>query len=345
MPSYFKLRTGLSRGIEDGTSKKKVCTYMMQYFYRDATGRLAEITVCEDGFCYRSAASFRQQLNPEWPGKPGQKPTPRKYVEVPGDELGLPVGAVPCSAAEYDAALAQVIAAEKKAEAERLKEKEFAESLKKGMVRNQHAAEEAGVAEPLVLAPAHFLDDFTVFDTETTGFSAENCRLLEVAAVRYINWEEVDRMQSFVRFTEFIPAKIKALTGIRESDVRQAPEAKQVLARFRQLAGESLLVGHNVAFDIRFLEATRTRLGAKLPLPNKTLCTQAVSKRYDGSHVLGDLCTRFGISNAGAHRALNDVLMTYQLLRHMHQQQPIGAEMIGASGKKKATPALSLFAA
>jgi DNA polymerase-3 subunit epsilon len=339
-PHYFKLRIGLSRGIEDATAKKSQCTYLVEYYYRDATGRLAKVTICEDGFVYRSAASFRQQINPAWPGKPGQKPAPAKWVEIPGDQLALPVGAEPCAEAEYDAALERVLAFEKKKEEERLKEKAFIESLKQGMLRAQHAAEEADVAEPLDLVPAsHFLDDFTVFDTETTGTDPHRNRITELAAVRYQNWQEVGRMQSFVRCDQPVPRFITQLTGITDADLRHAPLPVAVLKQFRQLAGESLLVGHNVTFDLRMVEGARERLGAVQPLPNQSLCTWAVAAtRYPGPHKLPGLCERFGIPSAGAHRAMVDVLMTAALLRLMHEQAPIGPELIGASARGKKPP-------
>jgi hypothetical protein len=50
MAEYFKLRSGLSRPD---------CTWLEHYYYRDATGRLAEVIICEDGFSHRRAANFK----------------------------------------------------------------------------------------------------------------------------------------------------------------------------------------------------------------------------------------------------------------------------------------------
>jgi DNA polymerase III alpha subunit (gram-positive type) len=194
-----------------------------------------------------------------------------------------------------------------------------------------------------------FLDDFTVFDTETTGLSPEKDRLLEVAAVRYQNWQPVAQMQRLVRFTGQVNYFVTNLTGLTSADVRHAPESKAVLKEFRQVAGESLLIGHNVAFDLRMIEAERRRLGAVLPLPNATLCTKvAAQSRYPGPHKLGELCQRFGISTVGAHRAMADVVMTFELLRYLHQQQPLRPSLVGAASAAKAKKAAvqpSLFAA
>jgi DNA polymerase-3 subunit epsilon len=338
MPEYYQLHSGLSRPD---------CTWLKQYFYRDATGRLAQVSVYENGFLFRSAASFRCQLNEAWPGKPGQKPVPAKYVEIPGAQLRVPAGAVPCPAAEYEAALQRVLDYEKKKQQEKSKEEAFLKSLRRGMTRNAHAAEEAGAAEAVerpIPAAVHFLDDFTILDFETSDSYA-----IELAAVRVQQWQIVDQLQSFIQFRGQLNRFTRSLTGITPQQLWNAPREKVVLQQFKKLAGDSLLVAHHAAFDRRQLEAARTRQGATRPLANPTLCTLVVAKsRYPAPHKLGDLCARFGIAVVGAHRALSDVRMTYELLRYMHQQQPIAPALVGVSSPTKAQKKAlhpSLFAA
>lgn len=325
MPSYFKLRIGLSRAK---------CTEMVRYFCDDATG-LCSVNEYADGAIYLS-------------------PVPPKHLreKYPNSLIRVPAEAVPCTAEEYAAAHARydVAAAKKKAEEEAMK------ALRKGMSRNAHAAQEAGAAEPaaVVVAPmtpaplAHFLDDFTILDFETA-----NDKPIELAAVRYQNWQEVGRLQSFVALPagEFVPARISDLTGITSSMLRGAPDCKKVLQQFKKLAGESLLIAHNVPYDRRILEKARTELGATTPLANAWLCTLTVARVLfpsEPSHKLPDLCRSFNITVVGSHRALNDVLMTYQLLHRMHQQSPIAEALVGqtsAAKAKKATAQPSLFAA
>jgi DNA polymerase III epsilon subunit-like protein len=278
-------------------------------------------------------------------------------------KLYLPAGVVMCTRDDYRAAKLRHVQALRAALKKERDERAARKLLRGGAARAQHAAEEAGAAEvaPVALAQpilalaqpaADILADYTVFDCETTGFSHEKDSLLELAATRYTNGVPVDSMQSFVRYTGYIAPKITELTTISTKDVFRAPESRAVLQRFRQVAGDSLLVGHNVTFDIRFVNAARARLGASEPLPNSFLCTQVVATRYHptaASHKLGDLCARFGISNTGAHRAGADVLMTAKLLQHLHAQRPITAELVNAAGtsksKAKAAAAPTLFAA
>jgi DNA polymerase-3 subunit epsilon len=278
-------------------------------------------------------------------------------------KLWLPVGVVMISRADYRAAKLRHVQALRAAFKKARDEQDARKLLRGGAARAQHAAEEAGAVElleqvaqvvaqpaPVVEQVADVLADYTVFDCETTGFSHEKDHLLELAATRYTNGKPVDSMQSFVRYTGFIPPKITTLTGIATQQVFRAPEVKEVLQEFRRIAGDSLLVGHNVAFDLRFVNAARARLGAYEALPNPFLCTQVVAtSRYPAPHKLGELCARFGISNAGAHRAMADVLMTAKLLQYMHQAQPITLDLVNATStpKRKAEAAATptLFAA
>ena len=317
------------------TLSSEKCSWRREYFELTAEGLLASVTEREDKISFTC-------IYPK---------------------LWLPAGAVMCTRADYRAAKLRHVQTLREAHRKVVAEREARKLLRGGAARAQHAAEEAGAVEvaqllvqptPVVeqapLQVADILADYTVFDCETTGFSHEKDHLLEIAATRYTNGKPVDSMQSFVRYTGYIPPRITELTGINTKQVFHAPEAKEVMQRFRQVAGDSLLVGHNVTFDIRFVNATRARLGAYQALPNSFLCTQVVAtRRYPAPHKLGELCARFGISNAGAHRAMADVLMTAKLLQHMHHEKPITAELLNATGtakpKAKAAANPTLFAA
>ncbi len=196
-------------------------------------------------------------------------------------------------------------------------------------------------APALPPAPREFLSDFTVIDTEFQESS-----LLEVAAVRYQNWQPVAKMISFVRFTGEVNYHVSKLTGITANDVRTAPTEMEVMRELRQLIGDSLLIAHNISADRRLIEATRTRLGAAEPLPNAWLCTMALARlRYPAPHKLSDLCHRFGIPTTGAHRAMKDVEMCYRLLQRMHQEQPITGELPTKRKPARAQPSLFATAA
>lgn len=310
------------------TLSREKCSWKREYFELRADGVLSSVSEYEDATFYATA----------WP------------------RLGLPWGVVLSSRPEYRAAKARQLRHKRAAEQKAQAQKEALKLLRGGMGRHEHASREAGATvttpEPAVVQPlvaTDVLADYTVFDCETTGFSHDTDHLLELAATRYTNGVPVDSMQSFVRFTGWIPPKITELTGIQSTHVAKAPEVRDVLVAFKKLAGDSLLVGHNVAFDLRFVNAARARLGASEPLANPFLCTQVLATARLPklpSYRLGKLCERFGISAAKAHRAGADVLMTAKLLQHLHAQQPVTRELVNATSapKPKTAATAPLFA-
>ncbi|MBX0290981.1 3'-5' exonuclease [Hymenobacter sp. HSC-4F20] len=312
MASYFKLRSTM---CQERTEAKPACSWKMEYYCQDATG-VCSICEYESGIIYLSPVLSQEQKDK-------------------GRTFNVPVDALPCAASEYDAAHERLQVALQKKEEQLARAKELAALLKTGKLYS------APEPEPV---QAHFLDDFTVLDFETSDSYA-----IELAAVRVQNWQIVEQMQSFIQFRGTLNSYTKSLTGITSADLWNAPSEKAVLQQFKKLAGDSLLVAHNAPFDLRHLEAARTRQGATQPLANPFLCSVVVAKsRYPAPHKLGELCARFGIAVVGAHRALNDVLMTYQLLQRMHQEQPIPATLVGATSAAKAKKSAaqpSLFAA
>ena len=196
--------------------------------------------------------------------------------------------------------------------------------------------------EPEPVAVPGLLDDFTILDLE---FQQKPQALLELAAVRYVNWQPVGEVVSFVRCREELNPHVARITGITRADVFNAPAEIEVLRKFFALAQGSVLVAHNITADRTQLEAARTRCGATTPLANPWFCTLALarSRRSPGAACgLGELCLDFGINAVGAHRAMRDVEMTYQVLRHFHEQQPI-TELITSSAKPKKPTQASLF--
>jgi DNA polymerase III epsilon subunit-like protein len=164
--------------------------------------------------------------------------------------------------------------------------------------------------------------DFVVVDTEYQGKF-----LLEVAAQRYTNWQPVGKpFKSYVRFTDWLWPKTTEVTGITAYDVERAPTEAKVLADFLTYIGTSLLVAHNIGADRSKFEEARLRQRYPEPIPNLWFCTLALARaRLPKSTPcgLGELCQRFGFSRHGAHQALRDVEMCFQVLRHFHQEDPI----------------------
>ena len=158
---------------------------------------------------------------------------------------------------------------------------------------------------------------FVVLDVETTGGSPATCSLTEVAAARYRGGELLATYQTFVRPDERIPPFITALTGISDAMVADAPRIGEMLPSFLEFLGGGVVVGHNVRFDLSFLNHALTATGRER-LGNATVDTLALARRLVRDMVpnckLGTLAASLHLPHQPSHRALTDVLATGDLL-------------------------------
>ena len=96
-------------------------------------------------------------------------------------------------------------------------------------------------------------DTYVVFDLETTGFSSKNDRIIEIGAVKIKDGVIIDNFSEFVNPRRPIPYKITELTGINDQMVRDAMIIEDVLPRFINFIGDSVIVAHNAPFDTGFI--------------------------------------------------------------------------------------------
>lgn len=154
-----------------------------------------------------------------------------------------------------------------------------------------------------------------VFDTETTGIDTANNEIVDLAAIRTGAAGEQDRLQLLVRPRGPVGLS-ETIHGYSDAHLKQhgvAPlEALEAFSRF--IAG-CVLVGHNVVFDIRTVEAALRREMLPNCLPNRWFDTLEITRRFQTlpSYRLGDICATKGIPLVNAHQALGDVLATAQL--------------------------------
>ena len=165
-------------------------------------------------------------------------------------------------------------------------------------------------------APLHQVT-FCVVDLETTGATAESCEITEVGAVKVRGGECLGTFQTLVNPGRSIPRSISVLTGIDDSMVVPAPTIDEVLPSLLEFVGGAVLVGHNLRFDVSFLDAALQR--ADRPrLANACVDTCALARRLVRDEVpdcrLGTLASRFRLSHTPTHRALDDALATADLL-------------------------------
>jgi len=183
---------------------------------------------------------------------------------------------------------------------------------------------------------------YVVLDLETTGAKAPPCRIIEIGAFRVQNGEIVDEFNTLVNPETAIPDFISSLTNISNEMVRTAPKFEEVVAGFLEFLGDSILVAHNYAFDLAFLNHEIARVHEDCSIWNPTLCTVELSRTVlpdIENHKLKTLANYYSVDLINHHRAGDDAHATAKifinLLESMHEQ---GVRSYGAArkfGRKK----------
>jgi DNA polymerase III subunit epsilon len=170
------------------------------------------------------------------------------------------------------------------------------------------------------------LPPLTVFDTETTGLDPrKGHRIIEIAGVRIENGIILEdrTFSTFVNPERDIPWEAKQINKIDESDVIHAPTIMTVLPDFLAFAQGSILVAHNAAFDMSFLECEKECCWGYVDLP-ECLCTMRLSQALYPTafrHNLDVLSERFKLPPPiDRHRALPDVIQTAKILLKMLEE-------------------------
>ena len=158
---------------------------------------------------------------------------------------------------------------------------------------------------------------FCVLDLETTGGSAKDCAITEIGAVKYQGGVLLGSFQTLVDPGLPIPPSITILTGITQTMVFDAPTIHTALPSFLEFIGDAVIVGHNVRFDMSFLQAAAHRLGYDR-MTNDTVDTAALARRLVREEVrnlrLQTLAAYFRSPVTPIHRALDDAQATAHVL-------------------------------
>jgi len=105
---------------------------------------------------------------------------------------------------------------------------------------------------------------FCILDIETTGGSPKDCAITEIGAVKYCGGELTGTFATLVNPEIGIPPFITILTGITQQMVIAAPTIATVLPAFVEFCHNAVIVGHNIRFDLSFLDAASRTLGQPL---------------------------------------------------------------------------------
>jgi DNA polymerase III subunit epsilon len=123
-----------------------------------------------------------------------------------------------------------------------------------------------------------FLGEFVAVDVETTGLHPLHHRITEIAAIRYRAGQAVARYETLLQPERRIPAFITKLTGISDEMVAGAPRFVDVATEVEAFLEDAPIVGHNVGFDLGFLNGELKRLG-RPPLINDQIDVMGLAMR------------------------------------------------------------------
>src|SRR5215213_3927603 len=151
------------------------------------------------------------------------------------------------------------------------------------------------------------MQSIVAIDIETTGLSVERDAMIEIGAVKFKGRRAEAEWSSLINPNRHIPEFISGLTGITDAEVRNAPRFRDVAADLEAFVGDAPIIGHNVRFDMGFLQ------GAGLFPYNEIIDTYELASvlmptasRYN----LGALGKQLGILLPATHRALDDARVT-----------------------------------
>lgn len=158
---------------------------------------------------------------------------------------------------------------------------------------------------------------YTVFDTETTGLNpSQGDEIIQIGAARLVN-NKLLRQECFEQLVDPkrpIPPATIPIHGIQPEMVVGQPTIDQVLPAFHAFAQDTVLVAHNAAFDMRFLQLKEGPTGVVFDQPVlDTLLLSAVIHPNQDSHRLEAIAERFNVTVIGRHTAMGDAMVTAEV--------------------------------
>jgi len=162
---------------------------------------------------------------------------------------------------------------------------------------------------------------YTAFDTETTGLSpSDGDEIISIGAVRIVNGRLLHQegFEQFVDPRRPVSLATIRITGIDPALLAGKPPIDQVLPQFHRFCEDTVLVAHNGAFDMRFLQLKEAVAGVRFTQPVlDTMLLASVIQPNLPSTGLEGIAERFGVPVLGRHTALGDAIMTGEIFLKM----------------------------
>lgn len=172
--------------------------------------------------------------------------------------------------------------------------------------------------------PLKKLTTFFVVDVETTGLSPTANEIIQISAIKFVNFSPVKAFSTYIKPRHGLQARAQAVNGITEADIKDAPFIEEIASCFRSFINASgttqypPIVGHNIKFDAQFLAANNCLPGAYLRDYYDTLELSRRTYKYYPVYKL-DYLTRecLQILRTDAHDSFSDALTTGLLFKEI----------------------------
>ena len=167
---------------------------------------------------------------------------------------------------------------------------------------------------------------FVAFDTETTGLSPRQDRLVELAAVKFRQGRVLEEKTWLINPGQPIPPAAEAVHHISNAMVRHQPDFKAVYPEFERFIRGTILMAHQARFDVAFISAECARHGLEPP-PNPVLDTLPLFRHWFptlASHSIASMTTNLNLAAGSFHRALSDTMYMVLIFGKGCRQEPPG---------------------
>lgn len=155
-------------------------------------------------------------------------------------------------------------------------------------------------------------NNYVVVDIETTGLSPEKSEIIEISAIKVLGGIEKETFSKLIKPKRKVNSFITSLTGITNKMLENANDLSETLEEFKEFSNGYVIMGHNVKFDIRFLNFYMQKV-LNVPFDNDYIDTLRIARKMLPelkSHRLGILAEHYNIDKKGMHRALKDCEVT-----------------------------------
>lgn len=162
--------------------------------------------------------------------------------------------------------------------------------------------------------------ELAVLDIETTGLNAERNEIISIGVVKWQAPNEPQHFYKLIKPRGMVPAEITEMTQLTIEELNlQGIDLTLALRDMQKFIGNSVVVGYNLSFDMKFITAKLRKIGQQ-DLNNRMLDLLPVVKKrqkFLDNYRLGTVLEIYGIQNKTAHNALSDEKATLELARQL----------------------------